>query len=283
MRGPAVSGPLSWSQVFPFGHVGCIFSKSVDYRDILLRAGGSGIYPPETWRFPDVGELLYYLADDLCTSGVWSNIALHTRMALPVCFYFFRLLSTSHWVSHSQRFTMSLNVQAGLCFPLGEPLSAFSGRHSMTRRLFLNLLCHGHVDGSISGYMARKSSSKVVRTLDLKPGSWDPELEAGTRNPEILEPKEKGGSPVTSYWLSGMTAVFPGTPRLAPPAFGVCQSCKPGRKMLCLPEDLFSFLYVAELLQGPALQWRAEPAGTKDCRNVIHGRDLEPAGSSRDS
>ncbi|KAF2559573.1 hypothetical protein F2Q68_00016783 [Brassica cretica] len=35
-----------------------------------------------------------------------------------------------------------------LCFPLGEPLSAFSGRHSMTRRLVLNLLCHGHVDGS---------------------------------------------------------------------------------------------------------------------------------------
>ena len=51
MRGPAVSGPLSWSQVFPFGHVGCIFSKSIDYRDILLRPGGSGIYPPETWRF----------------------------------------------------------------------------------------------------------------------------------------------------------------------------------------------------------------------------------------
>ncbi|KAF3561849.1 hypothetical protein DY000_02016271 [Brassica cretica] len=179
MRGPAVSGPLSWSQVFPFGHVGCIFSKSVDYRDILLRPGGSGIYPPETWRFPDVGELLYCLADDLCTSGVWRNIALHTRTALPVCFYFFRLLSASHWVSHSQRFTMSLNVQAGLCFPLGEPLSAFSGRHSMTRRLFLNLLCHGHVDGR---YMARKSGCKVVGTLDLEPGSWDPE--PGSWNPE---------------------------------------------------------------------------------------------------
>ncbi|KAF3592049.1 hypothetical protein DY000_02021237 [Brassica cretica] len=44
---------------------------------------------------------------------------------------------------------MSFNVQAALCFPLGEPLSAFSGRHSMTRRLVLNLRCHGHVDGSI--------------------------------------------------------------------------------------------------------------------------------------
>ncbi|KAF3559567.1 hypothetical protein F2Q69_00012877 [Brassica cretica] len=66
---------------------------------------------------------------------------------------------------------MSFNVQAALCFPLGEPLSAFSGRHLMTRRLFLNLLCHG----GISGYMARKSGSKVVGTLDLEPGSWDPE------------------------------------------------------------------------------------------------------------
>ena len=32
-------------------HVECIFSKSVNYGDILLRPGGSGIYPPETWWF----------------------------------------------------------------------------------------------------------------------------------------------------------------------------------------------------------------------------------------
>ncbi|KAH0898840.1 hypothetical protein HID58_048408 [Brassica napus] len=57
------------------------------------------------------------------------------------------MLSAPAWVSHSQRFTMSFNVQAALCFPLGEPLSALSGRHSMTRRLFLNLLCHGRADG----------------------------------------------------------------------------------------------------------------------------------------
>ncbi|KAH0903434.1 hypothetical protein HID58_042937 [Brassica napus] len=44
---------------------------------------------------------------------------------------------------------MSFNVQAALCFPLGEPLSAFSRRHSMTRRLFLNLPCHGHADGKV--------------------------------------------------------------------------------------------------------------------------------------
>ncbi|WZZ88863.1 hypothetical protein YC2023_117442 [Brassica napus] len=66
---------------------------------------------------------------------------------------------------------------------------------------------------------------------NLEAGIWN--LEAGTRNPEILEPKEKGGSPVTSKWLSGMFAVFRGTPLLAPPAFGIHQSCKPGRKMLC--------------------------------------------------
>ncbi|KAF3552142.1 hypothetical protein DY000_02006813 [Brassica cretica] len=77
---------------------------------------------------------------------------------------------------------MSFNVQTTLCFLLGEPLSAFSGRHSMTRRLFLTLLCHGRADGSISGYMARKSGSKVVGTLDLEPRSWDPE--PGSWNPE---------------------------------------------------------------------------------------------------
>ncbi|KAF3600469.1 hypothetical protein F2Q69_00036237 [Brassica cretica] len=50
-RGPAVSGTLSWSQVFLFCHLGCIFSKSGDYGNILLRSGGSRIYPPETWKF----------------------------------------------------------------------------------------------------------------------------------------------------------------------------------------------------------------------------------------
>ncbi|KAF2579760.1 hypothetical protein F2Q68_00004629 [Brassica cretica] len=34
----------------------------------------------------------------------------------------------------------------------------------------------------ISGYMARKSGSKVVGTLDLEPRSWDPE--PGSWNPE---------------------------------------------------------------------------------------------------
>ena len=57
---------------------------------VLLETEDFGVDPSEKWRFPDVGELLYCLADALCTSGVWSNIALRTRTALPVCFYFFR-------------------------------------------------------------------------------------------------------------------------------------------------------------------------------------------------
>ncbi|KAF2615440.1 hypothetical protein F2Q70_00012264 [Brassica cretica] len=49
--GYRLSGTLSWSQVFLFCHLGYIFSKSGDCGNILLRSGGSGIYPPETWRF----------------------------------------------------------------------------------------------------------------------------------------------------------------------------------------------------------------------------------------
>ncbi|KAF3585891.1 hypothetical protein F2Q69_00030630 [Brassica cretica] len=166
-----------------------------------------------------------------------------------------------------------------LCFPLGEPLSAFSGRHSMTLRLVLNLLCHGHVDGSISGYMARKSGSKVVGTLDPEPGSWVPEPgswdpEPGSWDPEHVSwnPEPRGGGAVVfpavgqttpvefdkyskalyppSYqWLSSMPAVFLGTPLLAPPALGIRQSYNPGWKMLVMTA-------------------RIGPKGTKDCRGL---------------
>ncbi|KAF3540225.1 hypothetical protein F2Q69_00022846 [Brassica cretica] len=47
------------------------------------------------------------------------------------------LLSAPAWVSHSQRVTMSFNVQAALCFPLGEPLSAF---HDVIKRPGCSLL-----------------------------------------------------------------------------------------------------------------------------------------------
>ncbi|KAH0868802.1 hypothetical protein HID58_075824, partial [Brassica napus] len=76
---------------------------------------------------------------------------------------------------------MSFNVQAALCFPLGEPLSAFSGRHSMTRRLVLNLFCHGHVDGTV--YQGTWPGNAVVRWSE----PWIRNLEAGTRNPEEVE------------------------------------------------------------------------------------------------
>ena len=53
------------------------------------------------------------------------------------------------WVSHSQRFMMSFNFQAVLCFPLGEPLSAFSGCHLMTRSLALSSLVVGKLTGFV--------------------------------------------------------------------------------------------------------------------------------------
>ncbi|WZZ70549.1 hypothetical protein YC2023_081919 [Brassica napus] len=64
---------------------------------------------------------------------------------------------------------------AALCFPLGEPLSAFSGRHSMTRRLVLNLRCHGHVDGieflrPQAGHRPLDPRWKEPRIAPLPPG-----------------------------------------------------------------------------------------------------------------
>ncbi|KAF2560761.1 hypothetical protein F2Q70_00017547 [Brassica cretica] len=191
---------------------------------------------------------------------------------------------------------MSFNVQAALCFPWGEPVSAFSGRHSMTGRLFLNLLCHG----GISGYMARKSGSKVVGTLDLELGTWDPE--PGSWNPE-----PRGGRAAV-FSVLGQGSFRGTTPMEFDDGCLVClqyfqellfwllqhlefvKVVNPAGRCCALLEDLLSFSYVAEMcawmhswLQGPALQWRPEPAGTKDCKNVIPGWDMEPAGTSRDS
>ncbi|KAH0898708.1 hypothetical protein HID58_048276 [Brassica napus] len=128
---------------------------------------------------------------------------------------------------------MSFNVQAAPCFPMGEPLSAFSGRHSMTRRLFLNLLCHGHVDGKV--YQGTWPGKAVVRWSE----PWIRNLEAGIRN---LEPR--GGRAAV---FPALGHVFRGTPLLAPPAFGIRQNCKPGRRCYALLGDLLSFSYVAEL------------------------------------
>ncbi|KAF3542707.1 hypothetical protein DY000_02007063 [Brassica cretica] len=118
---------------------------------------------------------------------------------------------------------MSFNVQAALCFSLGEPLSAFSGSHLVTRHLVLNLPCCGSClpwsfikaqiyQGTLRGKAVVRWSELAFswshwistpckvniqrsRTWDLEPGSWDP------------EPR-----------------VFPGTPLLAPPTFGIRQS-----------------------------------------------------------
>ncbi|KAL0826720.1 hypothetical protein Bca101_050397 [Brassica carinata] len=94
------------------------------------------------------------LANDLCTSGVWSNIfALCTRTTLPVCFYFFMRRSMT-------RCSCSLP-------PLGVFWTSFDDSSPLLESPLPR--------AGISGYMARKSSSKVVGTLDPEPGSWDPE------------------------------------------------------------------------------------------------------------
>ncbi|KAF3557683.1 hypothetical protein F2Q69_00015730 [Brassica cretica] len=67
------------------------------------------------------------------------------------------------WVSHSQRFMMSFNFQAVLCFPLGEPLSVFSGCHLMTRSLALSSLVVG----------------EQPKTRNMRSETW--KLEAGTQ------------------------------------------------------------------------------------------------------
>ncbi|KAF2570092.1 hypothetical protein F2Q70_00003872 [Brassica cretica] len=155
-------------------------------------------YPPEAgrcWRAPlssspmtfvplAYGAIFLFFAQgrhSLC-AYVLSGIDLGLESESVVWIAGVGLLSAPAWVSHSQHFTMPFNVQAAVCFPLGEPLSTVSGHHSMTRRLVLNLLCQGHVNGGISGYMARKSGSEVAGTLDPEPGSWDPE--PGSLNPE---------------------------------------------------------------------------------------------------
>ncbi|KAH0898837.1 hypothetical protein HID58_048405, partial [Brassica napus] len=70
---------------------------------------------------------------------------------------------------------------AALCFPMGEPHSAFYGRHSMTRRLFLNLLCHRHREHVFSGFfyshllqMSRgyEDQHSLMRQSGSFPGPW---------------------------------------------------------------------------------------------------------------
>ncbi|KAF3590488.1 hypothetical protein DY000_02021834 [Brassica cretica] len=187
---------------------------------------------------------------------------------------------------------MSFNVQAALYFPLGEPLSVFSGRHSMTCPLFLNLLCHGRADGR---YMARKSSSRVVGTLDLEPGNWGPEPGSWDPEPGSWNPEPRGGR----------AAVFPA---LGQGSFrGTTQSNLRSTLRRCIPLVIrltrvplplrFLNLKRKVVLQLPlrgclsgslnpkvAGAWFAVEtltSRTRDCRSVIPYWDLELAGTRR--
>ncbi|KAH0867438.1 hypothetical protein HID58_074460, partial [Brassica napus] len=131
---------------FLFFHFGCIFSKSGDCGNILLRSGGSRIYPPETWRFvglvPRNSEFVELIL--LEPEGFGDGT--------PCVLLFFQVKQQYFSVPGLGEYGLTWS-HAALCFPLGEPLSAFSGRHSMTRRLVLNLRCHGHPRGlTLSAY-----------------------------------------------------------------------------------------------------------------------------------
>ncbi|WZZ35191.1 hypothetical protein YC2023_018592 [Brassica napus] len=128
---------------------------------------------------------------------------------------------------------MSFNVQAALCFPLGEPLSALSGRHSMTRRLFLNLLCHG----GISGYMARKSGSNRGRAAvfpALGQGSFrrTTPVEFDKYSKALYPPRYQYFQELL-FWILQLLEFV----KVVNPAGRCC----------ALLEDLSSFSYVAEL------------------------------------
>ncbi|KAF2554600.1 hypothetical protein F2Q68_00015261 [Brassica cretica] len=117
---------------------------------------------------------------------------------------FFWLLSAPTWVCHSQRFMMSFNDASKL---FSAPAWA---SHS---QCFLNLICPCFPRGrvflrGISGYIARKSGSKVVGTWDPDPGSWDPkpgswDPEPGTWNPEDVKTSIFHGS-----FVGGRAAVL---------------------------------------------------------------------------
>ncbi|KAF2589579.1 hypothetical protein F2Q70_00038351 [Brassica cretica] len=92
---------------------------------------------------------------------------------------------------------MPFNVQAALCFPLASWVNALRICPCFSRgRVFLR---------GISGYMARKSGSKVVGTLDPEPGSWDPEPESWNPEPRSWDPEPGSWNPEPR---GGRAAVF---------------------------------------------------------------------------
>ncbi|KAF3579992.1 hypothetical protein DY000_02030973 [Brassica cretica] len=158
-RGPEVSGPLSWSQVFPLCYRGCLFLKSGDYGNILLRPGGSGIYPPGTRRFWGIPFR------NMEVPGCWRAPLSALQMTfVPLAYGAIFLLFAPG------RHSMCASILSGILICSYSMDFLLCRRRSMTRSS-----CSLPPLGGISGYMARKSGSKVVGTLDLEPGSWDPE------------------------------------------------------------------------------------------------------------
>ncbi|KAF2579389.1 hypothetical protein F2Q68_00004567 [Brassica cretica] len=129
---------------------------------------------------------------------------------------------------------MSFNVQAALCFPLAPWVNAKLICPCFPRRRVLLI--------GISGYMARKSGSKVVGTLDPEPGSWD--LGSGTWK---LKPGTQSISIFPGSFAGGRAAVFS----------ALRQGTNDCRGLTCG--------------LGPG------PAGTKDCRGLTCGLGPGPA------
>ncbi|KAF2575201.1 hypothetical protein F2Q70_00004318 [Brassica cretica] len=139
---------------------------------------------------------------------------------------------------------MSFNVQAALCFPLGEPLSVFSTSFDDSSPFLespLGMLM-GVVDAcspsSAPAFLVVMSYSEVYQGTwpgkavvrwsepwiwNLEAGIWN--LEAGTRNPEYFEE--------LLFWLLQLLEFI--------------KVVNPAERCYALLEDLLSFSYVAEL------------------------------------
>ncbi|KAG2282783.1 hypothetical protein Bca52824_054003 [Brassica carinata] len=114
---------------------------------------------------------------------------------------------------------------------MGEPHSAFYGRHSMTRRLFLNLLCHR----GISGYMARKSGrGRAAVFLALGQGSFR------RKTPMEFDEYSKAFYPPSYQYFQELVVWLLQLLEFA-------KVVNPAGRCCALLEDLLSFSYVAEL------------------------------------
>ncbi|KAH0853987.1 LOW QUALITY PROTEIN: hypothetical protein HID58_092708 [Brassica napus] len=91
----------------------------------------------------------------------------------------------------------------------------------------------------------------------------------GTTPMEILKPKEKGGSPVTSLWLPGTPVVFPGALLLTPPVFRIRPS---GVGSLEVWMSSRACLVMAAPIGPKVVETCSEdprPAGVNNCRHRL--------------